>query len=353
MNDRDFDRLIARANPFGDEQVRQLPTDGAESELLEDILTTNTTATALRPNRRRTYLLVAAAAAAVAVLLTGAFLPRGNPVGPQSAYGAEVRAVADANQRLLLDAPGWKIARVDQFTAREGEMSFSSGKKQLDVHWRPADAYRTYYDDRAHENTSKPIELLGQKGTQFQYGKSTDFTTILPPKGENFLEIRADVGSEQAYRDLIGKLHSVETETWLDAMPASVVKPDEAKKVVDEMLADIPVPAGFDKTKLYRHGVSDRYQLGAGVAGAASCAWIDQWTAAKKSGDKARVQEAVDAMKTSHSWKILREMDKEGDYPEVVWEYADSMAKGKTPGGLTKSPNGETVVNDGLGCADR
>ncbi len=86
----------------------------------------------------------------------------------------------------------------------------------------------------------------------FRYGRSTDFTTLLPPKGPNFLEIRADVGSEQAYRDLIAKLHAVDVNTWLDALPDSFVLPSERSAVVDEMLADIPVPPGFDREQLNR-----------------------------------------------------------------------------------------------------
>lgn len=55
--------------------------------------------------------------------------------------------------------------------------------------------------------------------------------------------------------------------------------------------------------------------------------------AAKKSGDTAKATEAVAAMKTSHSWKILKEMVKDGDFPNWIREYADSIAKDKAPQG--------------------
>jgi hypothetical protein len=326
MNDRELDRLIARANPFGDDTVRQLPTGAAESELLEEIMSTTAPTPELRPTRRR-MILLAAAAAAIVVLLTGVLLPRGNPAAPASAYGAEVRAVAEANQRLLLDAPGWKVTRVDEFTAREGEMTFSNGTNSLDVRWRAAE---WFVDDRSAD---EPIQLLGQVGTMSRIGTSSDYATILPPKGQNFLTIRGDLGSEQAYRDLIAKLHPVDVDTWLDAMPASVVKPADTERVVTEMLSDIPVPAGFDRQPLDKEAVSERYTLGARVTGAVSCAWLDQWTKAKKTGDTERMREAVTAMKTSRSWKILREMETGGDYPGSVWRYADAIAKNQTPRG--------------------
>ena len=33
------------------------------------------------------------------------------------------------------------------------------------------------------------------------------------------------------------------------------------------------------------------------------------------------------ALATSRGWKILLTMDKEGDYPEVVWDYAHRVAQ--------------------------
>ncbi|TCC66421.1 hypothetical protein E0H73_05955 [Kribbella pittospori] len=340
MNDHELDRLLARANPFGDDSVRHLPAGAAASDLLEEIVTTTAPTPELRPNRRRRVIVLVAAAAAIVVALTGVFFPRGNPAAPTSAYAAEVRAIAEANQRLLVDAPGWKVSRVDEFTADLGEMTFAKGNQRLDVFWRPADQYQTYFDDRAHDNTHQPIELLGQAGTIFRYGDTTDFTTILKPKGKNFLEIRTDVGSEAAYRTLIGKLKPVGVEEWLDALPASAVKPADNKKTVDAMLADLPKPDGFDAAGLYQQTVGDRYQVGARVSGAVSCAWLDQWTAAKKSGDKTKVAEAVAAMKTSHNWPILKEMAKDGDYPRILWEFADDIAKDQAPVGYA----------DGLGC---
>jgi hypothetical protein len=34
----------------------------------------------------------------------------------------------------------------------------------------------------------------------------------------------------------------------------------------------------------------------------------------------------VVALASSHDWAILREMNSDGDYPEVVWQYADAVA---------------------------
>jgi hypothetical protein len=75
-----------------------------------------------------------------------------------------------------------------------------------------------------------------------------------------------------------------------------------------------------------------------------ACGWIEQWQRARAAGDAAAAQRAVAALSTSHDWKVLRDMDAEGDYPEVLWQYADALA---VPGA------GESAVEGyrgALGC---
>ncbi|MET7282657.1 hypothetical protein ABZS29_30795 [Kribbella sp. NPDC005582] len=356
MNDRELDRLIARANPYGDDRVRQLPADRAESELLEEILTTTEPATRLRPSRRRRVAIGAAAAVAIAaaVAVVGAVLPKDSPIapiaGPQRAYAAELVAVAEANERILIDDPAWKISQVDEFTKDSGDMSFASGDKIIKLTWYASASYKDYYKDRLQGTVShEEVMVLGQRGTLFRYdANSTDLAFMLPAKGATFVELRADLGSEAAYRDVLGKLKQVDVDTWLSAMPESVVKPEKVRAAVDGILAGITVPKGFDKAPLYKETVIGRYHLGARVATAASCAWLDQWTAATKSGDKAKAAEAVKAMQGSKSWKILQEMNAEGDMPELIWQYADEIAGKAKP--ESKSGKPADGYKEGLGC---
>ncbi|MGW6275916.1 hypothetical protein [Kribbella sp. NPDC055071] len=360
MNDRELDHLIARANPFGDDSVRQLPTDRAESDLLEAILSTTEPTTRLRPTRRRRVVIGAAAAVAVAaaVGVVGAILPKDSPVAPfvapigapQPAYAAEVRAVAEANERILIDDPAWKVDSVSEFTAESGDMTLKNGDQSFQITWYAARDYKVYHDGRLRDTAKHDtIQVLGQNATLFRYtNDGTDFATMLPPRGKTFVETRADLGSEQAYRDVLAKLHSVDVTTWLSAMPASVLHPEKVRAAVDSMLVGLPLPAGFTKTPLYKETVIQRYQLGARVTGAVSCAWLDQWTAAKKSGDKAKVAQAVAAMQTSHSWKILQEMKAEGAWSDLVWQYADEIAGKRKPDSKSGLP--AHGYKDGLGC---
>jgi hypothetical protein len=225
-----------------------------------------------------------------------------------------------------VDLPGWEVSDVQQFTAEDGEMSFTGGSGQLDVHWRPAEGYHDYLADRSRGNPSISIEVLGQGATLFQYRGTTDFTTILPPTGTSFLEIRGDLGSREEYLRVLAALTPVTTEEWLAAMPDNVVVPSDVDAVVARMLTGVPLPPGFSAGPLSQDLAQDRYQLGATVSGSVLCAWLDRWDDARTRGNEDRAAEAVAALQSSRQWPILLEMNAEGDYPEVAWEIADGAA---------------------------
>ena len=110
-------------------------------------------------------------------------------------------------------------------------------------------------------------------------------------------------------------------------MPASVIEPTSRPEVVHSMLIGVPLPPGFEEETLLRgDAVRDRYRLAAQVAGAVACRWIEDWVSARRAGDEVSARKAAQAMASSHTWPVLKEMQVEGDYPEVLWEYADAMA---------------------------
>jgi hypothetical protein len=85
------------------------------------------------------------------------------------------------------------------------------------------------------------------------------------------------------------------------------------------------------------------------VSGAVACAWIDRWVTARRTGDEVGVRNAVSAIESSHGWPILREMDEEGDYPEVLWELADAMRPNEPISG-GKPLSIEESYQAALGC---
>jgi hypothetical protein len=362
MTEQELDRLVAQC-AVSDHDVERLDLRAGEQELLEEIMTATVlhdpvrrTEPRPRPSRSRRLLPVVAAAATVAAIATASlWTPWADEAGsPHTAAPAAPGATdpglaatpepedTQASPRILVDDPDWAVTRVDEQAVDRGEMTLSDGKHRVEVFWSPAADHRSYFEDRAHDNKQWPVTVLGQDGTLFRYGSSTDFTTILPADGATFLEIRGDLGSREAYLDLVGRLERVDAATWADAMPSTVVDPSTTDSEVATMLDGVPVPRTFDASVLETGLYQDEYQLGAQVTGAVACAWLDHWADAERAGDAGAAAQAVTAMQTSQGWTVLHRMNEQGDYPEVVWEISDQLAAGAL------RPDGEWV--SGLGC---
>lgn len=345
------DDRVAGSDPWPQQRVDALAVHDAGRALLDEIMATpviDRPPAAVASRRRPRWSVPVLVASAVLLVVGLPVLVLRGEGDDRPSYAGPAVAVAEANPRVLVSAPGWEVARVDSFTETEGEMTFTDGDHDLDVHWRAARDYQGYLADRSHDNASEPVEVLGQRGTLFRYGRSTDFTTILPPQGANFLEIRGNLGSRDAYLSVLASLTPVPVDTWLAAMPDNVVQPGDMDATVAEMLKGVPLPPGFDAAPLSSDLPGDRYQVGARVAGAVACAWLDRWADARTGGDRRAEQAALAAMQTSKRWPVLLEMNAEGDYPEVVWEIADGIA-GKMPDFFGGLPT-RTTWTQGLGC---
>ena len=251
---------------------------------------------------------------------------------------------------LLITAEGWRVIRADAQTPKMGEISFTNGTDEIELFWRPADTHEDYVQDRA-AGSHEPWEITvaGHEGVLFQYEGTADFTALWLDEPLS-LELRGGFDNIDEYRAVAETLAFVSEDRWLSALPEGTVKPSQRPAVVDEMLKDIPVHPSVDVDKLKNAPtVSDRYQLGAQVTGAVTCAWIEQWVDAKAKDDRASAKKASDAMATSHDWAILKEMRDQGGWSPVVWEYADAMANDEEIiGGRALSI--EESYKDSFGC---
>lgn len=142
---------------------------------------------------------------------------------------------------------------------------------------------------------------------------------------------------------MVADIKRVDVDTWLKALPPEIVTPGKEDEAAKKILADVPVPPGFDVAALKGFGTNDPYQFGAQVTGRVACAWIAEWRRAEQAGDDPARQKATDALRGSHQWKVLHDMNDEGDYPEVLWEYADRTVAGNPPSA--------EEVDQGLGCS--
>ncbi len=364
MNDDELTVALATTARISDDHLEALDLGSAEEELMNKIMSEDPnllgaptspdwgspgTPTDRRHPSRRWRPLVAVGAAAAAVVI-GVVLFTERSTKP--AYAAEVVRVAEANDRLLIDLPGWRVSRADEFTVEAGEMTFTDGSHEVDLRWQPAEQYADLLADRSTGNPSAPITVLGRPATMFQYAGSTDFTTIVEQRGVTFLEIRADLGSELAYRGMLDGLKRVSVNEWLGALPQSVVKPADRLATVQQMLTGVPIPDGLDVSALASSDtVSDRYQLGAQVTAAVACEWFDRWFTATETGNVVAAQAASEALVSSHGWPILHEMAAEGAWPQVLWQYADATAGGTVSTGKGAVPLSREHTQGGLGCS--
>ena len=227
------------------------------------------------------------------------------------------------------------MTRADELSVDFGEMTLANGEERLDLKWLLADEYEDAVDKRVAEmDDLGTAPVSGADARLFRYPGTNDYVAVWL-QGNYTVEARGLAADADAFRTTLASLHEVDVDTWLSAMPESVVVPARQAEVINQMLTGIPLPPGFDSKAIRAtDAVRDSYQLGAQVSGAVTCAWIERWVAAREADDEAGARLAVEAMVTSWTWPVLLEMDDEGDYPEAVWEYAAAMAtNGDVPAG--------------------
>jgi hypothetical protein len=269
--------------------------------------------------RRRPLLLltpIAVGAAVLALLAT--------QLGGQRFAEAAIRA-AESSPRLLVE--GWEVTRVDEWSAGRGEMTFARDGRTLDLSWGDEGPLKDGIE------RLRGTRVAGAPATVGRFEGTNDFVA----RWDDVLA-RGVAPSAEAFVETLEDIHRVGAEEWLEALPDSAVAPRAQAATVQEMLRGIPVPPGFVAPEATGE-TRDRYQLGARVAGAVACAWIE------RGGDEAR-----GALATARRWPILNEMNAAGDYPEVLWQYADAFASG---GDVAAGKPGVTVQDsyrDALGC---
>ncbi|MFF0153890.1 hypothetical protein [Micromonospora sp. NPDC005203] len=351
MTDDQLDRRVRDADPYRPEVIAHL--DGVAQDLLEEIMSTPVLESVIEPPERRRSrprrrllggLATAGVAAAVLAVAFGTAIvqtdqpggkeaapePRSSSVAPgRTAYSAMVLKAAEENPRLLIDQPGWKATSADGFAEREGSITYSNGARSIRMSWYKATEYDGRYKDRLQTSKPEPVQVDRWPGHLFRYSER-EFEVILQPRDGSMVEVRTASAYTRADFDrVLASVIRVDARTWLAALPAEIVTPELVDERRAAVLADVPLPPGFDPATLHVEGVNDSYQFGIQVLGPVGCAWITEWTRAKKSGDDAALRRAADALRGSHNWKALQQIDKDGDWAEGLWEIADTVAAGK------------------------
>ncbi|MEP9363376.1 hypothetical protein ABLE68_10450 [Nocardioides sp. CN2-186] len=326
-----------------DDHVAGLPLHLGRADLLEEIMSTpvldERPVRDERPRRRTTsWLVPAAAAVVVAALAVGsAWWASGGGPGSDGPTGlAKQPSAAQVTDRVALDAPGWKVVHVDETDG----IAYAKGDLELEITDYPADSYDSYVEDRRHivdpPADGAPVEVLGLGGQMWAYSPD-DHTTIRQVQDGSWLEIRASGMDKAAYVALLDRLRFVDEATFEASLPDEFVGSSERSAAIDKIVngirdaAGTVFPMGSDAT--VESGQIDPYQLGADVVGQVACAWLSFYEDNRAAGDQDGIDEAVRVMGTSRDWPVLHQMNDTGDYPEVVWDYADRIAAGEMPEG--------------------
>jgi hypothetical protein len=406
MRAAEINRKLREADRFSARDMERLELGPAESALAEAIVAEPAADDAFdagpmsRPGagrRRRSLLGVAGLAGAVVAAAVIVLFGGGGSHSPSRAYGAELVRFAESTPLLLLEEPGWRVQNVFQIDSREGlegSMEFVTGppipyestkisadgtlsgmapkadrQRKVELSWRqgelefpgaqfpgapvvrPAEA--PVLDTTALVNTrAEKLYNLTRAGKThvIDLGGPSDRQMVAIWKEDGrLLEMRAWVSNLANFEERLDWIAKVDSRTWLDAMPAKVVKAADHDATVREMLRGIHVPATFKPSRVPDEELTtNRYQVGAAVTGTVSCLWFRQWGQARRTGDRAAKLEAERAMATSKHWPILREMAKDGAYPLTIWQLAAAMPSGEWRRGWRLLPHAE-----GLGCARR
>ena len=233
---------MAAANPASPVEIAaEIGEPGLERALARAVALGRTPAGPIPPEHRRRPRTVLALAAAAAVALTAILLFSGllggrGDGGP--AFAAAAIRVAEANPRLLVTAPGWKIIRADEFEADSGELTFSDGSHGSKSTGIPPPSTE-HLHDRGLESSPEHGTLLGQETTTVDYGRK-EYATMLSPQGSVFIEVRGQLGSRSAYDGILHSLKPVDVDTWLSAMPPSTVRPEARALAVEQLLRGVP-----------------------------------------------------------------------------------------------------------------
>jgi hypothetical protein len=343
-----------------DDAVARLPLDGGRAELLEEIVGTPAGAgdpaarDLVRISNRRRWAGPAVAAAAVAALAVGsawvADLGHADSA-PRPPAASPSPRTSDSPQphRVVLAAAGWTLDSA--YTGPRGgtgELGYSNGDATMRIDWYPASGYDARYDSRTRitdpPSDGTPVDVLGLTGHLWAHSEQ-DHTVLLPVEGGQFLEIRATGMDEATFVELLGRLRQVDQDGFDASLPDGFVGEGERDSRVAALLDGVEryahplLPASVRRADI-TSVQSDPVQVGSDVATQVACAWIAQYADARRRGDEADAQEAVDVMATSRQWPVLTEMQDESDVPEWVWAVSDEMQAGHVPQGWRPSCQG-------------
>ncbi len=263
--------------------------------------------------------LACAGVLAAVIVITGGSV---DPAGPGShpAYAEAAVKVAEANPRLLITAPGWKIESASSFKPQDGQLELGDGTHQVHLSWGPA----VYRREDLYKGGGRRVEarwtatIAGRKAllAHLHAGPTHSyFATIFPAEGGIFVQLGGELAKRSEWEALMSSVRAVSVDQWLKAMPGEILRPGAFTAEITRLLHGVPVPPGFDAHAALRPiQLTNSFQAGKKLTQAVTCEWVRRWEGAQDKGDSATAQEAVTAMSSAKEWPVLLGMAREKGY---------------------------------------
>jgi hypothetical protein len=298
--------------------------------------------------------LACAAVLAVVIVLSGGSI---DPVG-RGAYPGFAEAavkVAEANPRLLVTAPGWRVVQARSFKATDGILYFADGKERVYLDWMPAAYYpEVRAKSRPRVGQVSAATVAGRAVTTIHQERGEGgayFQTIFAPEGGVFVSLQGNFRTRGEWERLLASVRAVGVEEWLRAMPADILRPAAIAGELAKMLRGVPVPPGFDAAAAVGPTqLTNGFQAAKNLTQAVTCGWVEQWSAARRRGDAALAGEATDAMSGAAHWPVLLRMAREkgAGWPTSIETIARQMAAGHLGRERTATMRGGHAVAEGF-----
>ena len=125
-------------------------------------------------------------------------------------------------------------------------MTLAKDGQELEIKWMPGSEYAQAVGKRDAElDDLGTASAADGEARLFRYRGTSDYVALWL-RGDYLVEARGLASDTDAFKAVLASLHEVDVDTWLSAMPESVVKPTSQADVIENMLAGIPLPPGFD-----------------------------------------------------------------------------------------------------------
>jgi hypothetical protein len=274
---------------------------------------------------RRRWLPLGFASLTAAVLLAAVLVFSGSPIdsgpGANPGFADAAVKVAEANPRLLITAPDWRIEEARSFKPQRGQLELGDGSHQVHLAWGPAvDRSASLYNTGGEGGVAGTWNetIAGRKAIVFHLEAGPTgsyFTTIFPAEGGVFVSLGGAFAKRSEWEALMASVRAVGVDEWLEAMPGEILRPGAFNAEVTRMLHGVPVPSGFDATAAIEPTeLTNRFQAAKKLTQAVTCEWVRSWDGARREGDKAGAREAVEAMSGASHWPVLLRMVREKGY---------------------------------------